>query len=1587
MSEDEEILFELGDTILLVGGQINGLRGRIYYMDENLIRVLPDGVSDRLVDIPIIDGDLDPALKIDHLYSVSKRTNPAFVTQISADLEETAETFDKDGKPGTLYRITAINEADDTITLVDATNAELVVEANFTGIPLDIPFAVLRPRAPPEDIIEEGAPVEEPNDFDDEFEEVLETEITEGIADVEEIREVPSSQRIYSDAIQRNDMLQEMVSFLDKASQKNPERHKQIRTLVEQCILLRNAIIEYNRSGEPIGTLTTSLLTVADLLATNTVSLSRPVMKANRVLYLDHTPESLYRLAAGESSTDPMEVPDADVEIRYLSDVVNETVEFMNTQMGGISAQAPSPESLPEWYMSWETLHKVFHSSWTVSGDQDAKPLTRDTEFLRAPILDIECVDGLPSLKADAKVLITSDQVTKIKMSLLRGLGPRFGRLREKDPPRRVESAEEGALTGTLIFPLSEKQYLGSIRSGVFAKDVSFSHMPTQTLADIMERLEGVPDRPTAGGILLVGEDGNTNGSITLDDWIASQPLYPLGLADAMVELASYGMSNLELNTEQQDVLVKKMDGYRALIKQFIIELRDRMTKVISEQVITENPFLQGDAYKKFTDSIKAEPLLEAIVTEVKNTTPPYKNNDIAVVAAILRKSADLFLTALAQEPGPLAKERNRQVRQQYIEALTNALLKAEVNALTIYTPEPNKCPHVKDYVTIQKQKDLEVRMKLFAKFITRYEGARKNNWVNCSACKEHLVCYHEVLLLKEYLHPKEKSEIHKELLLTFNGGVFQGKFICKNCGQSISELDYDTSIEYSDDGTPISGRAVLEEEPSIKDTLDQILGDVDKNSEGGEDEITFKSESQRIIFNAAKRLFDTIGIYAKTDTLKRVLMRVETEMLKQPSAADYRQLTKGKRAMDYQVLINRIMVAALAANCLVEIQTNVPGFVVHYKLAGCRAGFSGFPLGDEKDKTGLEYVICAVGSIRDDLAPWNLTGYQQETSEKRRFDAIQLTTTRILEAILLNATVQQQISKKREYLKSVYGSVTHSEQLPEKIPDGFRPVPYAITKEAATKAPNVPEAATSTERIRGWIRLAHQLGVESGNPIKGNPFSDATCCLGPIQDPGKFWKSATNLPELPLKFPPQGPVNSHVAIHFEPRAHESIMGSVPPDIVYRIFLKVCYEGPKMGHAHEPGYTNTCANCGFVFPENPYAVTPFPPIGSKDLLKTYREEVETIVTKGRVSLQTQKVKTDLAAFETLLDATHRSFKVVPYSPERPSAGMTLFDLFRTLDPEPFEGWRKLITLTMEKLSALSPGPSKIEIATAYGLLSEFSSDSLSRLKVRIGEQNGAMLQKILEGPLIESTETILTYILIPFQRLVSGFQINSLQVSKGYELGSGTEEDINQNLRQHIQFVTQLARSAVGLTLEKIKWVIERLSRAIVLLKQNVRSAFIPGGEIGLPYVVVSLISGILANFIDPDFNPVDGETEMVDATARGPVQILDVCVQKMRTESLKFTDENIKDMIARRDEIEKNSFIRRFEGLTPQEKAMAKRIKQLGLKEWAIGGTNAIQKYDSEQYEVERVQRAEMGFVEIFGADAGAEDGYDNTQVAEDDY
>ena len=77
--EEEQEQIGLGDTIMIEGGRLDRTRGRIYFMDDNLIRILPDGVSDSLKDIPLLEDNPDPELGIEGIVLIKKAASASFV--------------------------------------------------------------------------------------------------------------------------------------------------------------------------------------------------------------------------------------------------------------------------------------------------------------------------------------------------------------------------------------------------------------------------------------------------------------------------------------------------------------------------------------------------------------------------------------------------------------------------------------------------------------------------------------------------------------------------------------------------------------------------------------------------------------------------------------------------------------------------------------------------------------------------------------------------------------------------------------------------------------------------------------------------------------------------------------------------------------------------------------------------------------------------------------------------------------------------------------------------------------------------------------------------------------------------------------------------------------------------------------------------------------------------------------------------------------------------------------------------------------------------------------------------------------------
>jgi len=1610
---DESPEFQLGDRVFIEGGRLNDTRGRIYYMDSDLIRILPDGAPDRLVDIPIVDGDFAEDLGIDNFYLLSKRANPAFVAQIDAHVGEIADSFGPDGSLGTQYKIKEVNEAEDSLVLVDDTDAERKVEFNFTGIPQDEPFVVLRPRqaaVAPSTNAEPNANADnaEPESEDDDF--FKDIAIEEEEEEVLGLVERPVTQRTYPDRVQRDEMFRAELEALPIKDQKNAKMQKEIRQFVEQCMLLRNTVVEYDTTGEPKGRITTSFQTIAELIKRGDIPLARPVLEAARTLYLDTTEDN------------PVELPGVAVNLEYLDKVIEESNQYLDTQLGGTAGMLTTPDALPQWYLTWETFFQRFMRTWSSDGEPGQMTIFQgDKEFLRAPVPDgvNAGADGLPSPGLEprtSKEVVTADSVGNVIMPLQRGLGPRITRLKDKQPLRRVESGEEGAITNQLLFPLKVQRDLGLPRSGQLAKDIAFGSAKTSTLLDIFKRLGGVPIEATTGGILSIGPGGNTLGNISIDDWLRSQPLRIRGLGDALIEIKNLGLAQKELTSDQQEVLIEKVKQMQASVIATILKEHERSEKLRAELRLENMPFLQGEALEELMTILQSEPQLQPRIEELQAILPAYKENDIAIVAGLCAKASDLFLTTMAGVPGPLARERNRKSRDIFLETLRQTLLKVLKRENAGQEPQPINCPHTNSLRQIRKVRDPDDRMKLFAKFLARFQGPRKDNWVTCAAsprdAPHHLVCYHEVLLLQEYLHPKEKDVIHKELLLAFSGGIFHGRYICKNCGQQISQLDFEQSIEFDDNGRPMSGRAVLVDKDEIQSEEFALLLGAPTEKVGAAE---FANDTQKLIYETAYQIFATIGIYAEKESYNHIIERVEAEVTKQPSRDEYARIVKARvgkgdgKPLDYDVLINRILVSATAAHVLIEIQTHVPDYVVRTKIPGCVAGFTGFPIGKEEDKTGVNYISCAVSAIKRNEAPWNLTGFLLQPSDKKRQEMIAAAVFKLAADAVKTASVQQLISVKRSYYEKLYGTTTLGAKLPEFIIPRFRPFPYYVTPEEAAKEPVIPAGASEPEVARAWIQAAHRLARENGTFVRGSPYAETSSCFTPIAEPRSFWKSKEgSMPPLVARVPPRGQSGSQVTLHFTPRRLIRLLPEPPEELFYRVFLRVCYDGPRKGLPHEPGYTHKCISCGFAFPEDPYTETPAPPL-IKDLYKEWKEEMDGIILKGKSALESQKVVVTKESFQEILDATHTNFRVLPFAVEKLLAGAALLGRLSRLDPEPFEGWRALMAQTIERVSKLTPKPDEIAIADAYGPMSDFVANGMEDIQRRVGEGSMKAIRALFDQSPGQVVESLRTYILVPFQRLLNGFHTDTLKVPTKYGLPTETRNDIDKVIRDHLAYLEQLKKHVKGYTTLKLRQAKEQLAVLLPIVQNEMRATVIPGGEQAIPYLVGTLLIGVLMEFINPNIVPTAGKGETGGAyepTARVPLNILEVCLSRFQLEGLNFSDDQIRDMIARRVEAEKMTFINKLDRLSPEEKKVELMKKRLGLGEWAVGGTKAIFSLDADQYDRERLQRIEMGVGDFVmdgeavaaaaallndenfgGGGAGAEGGYDNAQIEADDY
>lgn len=1615
-------IFELGDFVRIDSAAHGKVIGYIYYRDGTLISVMPVGATDILYDFPRIfdeeNDKFDDDLGVTESYIIEKRKLPTFVEQQDFHVGQVLETITTDRQKGENLKITAINDEEDNITVTDPTGKEETIEFAYTGIPRDSEYKILRIVEQPKEIkVEEGAPkvfeeaVVQPQgevqlDEEDEVEQATQ-ELNNQYFDIEVVgeitvkksaiyKEAKTSEKTYTDTIQKADAMSDFLNLLDPVAQKDPKQVRAVRILVETLFNLKQQTVEYNDDGSVKGEQKVSVNLLKDLLSSTNVPISRPVLDIALRIFLKDDEKSEFKLN--------------DSNEFYKADNIIDTIEKFTA--ANVNPVVSAADSTNIFRTGQKNFVKQFETVWKPNGL--APPLfhaRKDSEFFRHDIPDLnETIHALTSSKPSKNDPSIASETTVIQ-SVRRAVAPTYYKQSSTGRKEQLVSGDVAPVTAHVLFPMDTVSTIGSTRSGLLAIDSARSQGSTKLMKDIIEEKDGVvllgkekgdeeEESATVDKILALDMTGVQPSTFLIKDYLEGIAMPATGLGDMHIHLEELGLTNLELNPEIMNVLESKISGYQNQLLASLARFREILASNPEAPQI-DNSFLEKPEVLETV--IRSEPILVDSIIELESQKPGIVPSDLALVSYLLRKHNDYFQVAMGQQAFYVAKERFRATRDRFLAAVELSRLLAKKKLEAGIPPKPNKCEHVAKLAAVRKIEDDQERMQALAKLFSIYQGQTENDFINCNICKRELVCMHERLQISAFLNPQDNANIQKEITLKFANGQFQGAYICKNCGQPINQIEFDTNLEYDDDGKPMMGRAVLvDTDAIIEEQLDFMLKGITIREEK---KMKFKSKTEEnyrdIIFELANR----IGISLQESTLRKMverLMRFSKTLDSQEEYARKFEAAKkeGKQILDYVIVINRRIIAAAAVILLIEIQTRVPEYTAKYALFGCKPSFEGFPLGEATNRDAFSYLACAVASVTNKIEPWTFTKWQEEANPNNRIQNILAFMNDVFKKLYSSdQVISQELIAKRAYLESK-ANTKEDPRRTEKIPEGF--LPLQTDTEVI-----VPEVAArmkdgTSQVARAWIRAANALAAKTAIIIKGSPYQLTTCCVGNISTPGAFWLSASDLPELGVrKMKPNYRVQG-LWIHFTPRPLASIAVEHDDNLNYRLFLKVCYQGPNKGKIHEVGLTNKCRWCGFQFPANPAVV-----------------DADSETSDGKIAVSSQGIDTGREVFEDLLDQVHMNNKVEPYRVHLVENLDTVMENFINITPPLFNNWLSVMTKAIEDLKLATQTGKKSDLENAIGEISRIAADAKLKLKTRLAKVAG-QIEKLGELSWDNLLSTILSYFVVPFRRILTDYQSESqfsvFSQKKKWSLYSDfgelhiedlttilNNEDVNfkkykENLKDKSRFKTALL---------KMNLFVERAS-ALLSFKESIHPGIFPGREYSLKWIQKAIVYSMLRDLVDPNVPAFTQEGGIAAEQGQSTSILMNMVADsliKFDREQLSYNDEELKEKIQIRNEKEKADIISMFDRMSEEEKVIEQYKKQLGIGRWAVGGTKAIWGYDIEQYERERDERARAGIIDFPGygpndvpelagrqLDAfgypvhGAEDGYDHTQTNEDD-
>jgi hypothetical protein len=1192
---------ELGDTLTLISpkfGRFGRLTGTIIFRDAATVRIQRKEARDLATDIAMDeDGDFAKDANISNIILHSKRIDPHFVVQqciLPGDHLEFQDT-DRNIIGQGIVTSVVVSETEDKIILNDGS------ELDFAFIGPPSPIHIIN-RVAAEDIITEAVAGQ-----------------AEAVPDAVRISldlpaatvtEIPTAERTYTEEVQRDEMYRDLLKDLTPKQQNNPILLKRIERETEVLLALKKAATAITEDGiiSPFTRSANSLKDVLDQFS-SPVSSIIPVLDTKRIVYT----EDIEDKNPSASILDQVEIRNwllSELRARDTSDAYS-------------SGEGGADRTSKQMYTYLYNLLFLDGSVFGAKGGEQSHTIATDQEVYRTSVPPKK-IFGFS--KIDKKSLPSIGNIGMIAGSqhrVISSLRTVTGEI--------IAPGDPGASLGYLLLPTHVgSTFRPSKNSGSLIEDIRAANLVSGLPS--LDYIVNNPRSYSETGLRIIkgnesaeSAEGENASDINVAAWMETNLEQNVHPSDRM-NAASIGVNRVidsiglrsyewtpEVSATIWKCLKKAQNAYVRVYEQYIKKVN---AYVASTPAYKNSPAI--DAGSKLYDLAKVQPeILEQLELLAKYDL---RNADFDVA-----KAQHLLSVAEGTLSYILYKTVDPESEIDLADAINTyktELSRFKLDFIKTHTrfshlssaPEINPCKHVHDLDRLRSilSRDEAKFYKGLHKFLEKYEGGRDDNWVSCSKCKQHLICIHEIMKFKEKTHPGRGLALSKDIIMNFGGAAFNGKYVCKNCGIPIAEFEYDNHIEFDDKGKPLIGRNPVEEamEQTVDDELDALLEISAKKT------LLFDGDEKQQIYDALRTIVLNAGFDFSEEQYKKIVGITDGFMKGIPTEAQYTAGPKSKGKPAYDVFRDSYCVALLTALILCEIHSVDPLPEVMFPFADCRFIRGGYPIETDAEGTGAqEYMVCVVANLFRDISPLNNTVWYPDVESKSR----QKTFTKYLKVVFDKPDIRGLLLTARETYSGIIKKHGDTISSLDKIPNSFRP---AVSKVApiftqlAAVAPDlivrsidtVPITVIKPEiEIRAYqlaideILNSHAVALETGMLNKMSPRSDSNCCFMKLQDvknTGMVFHSnmeltgAITMSEklLHRRDPVEQCNGTHLWVHWSPPT--PVVGiPVNPDASYfKMFMRTCATGPRIGDLHEFGRRTVgyvCRHCKFTVEENP----------------------------------------------------------------------------------------------------------------------------------------------------------------------------------------------------------------------------------------------------------------------------------------------------------------------------------------------------------------------------------------------------------------